>query len=81
MGLRPAVIAPRLIVSALIVAALGAAVGFAAAATTLAKASPTEPGHKTIAPKPGHTLDLDWKELLPEGERAHFTLGSTRPRT
>jgi hypothetical protein len=79
MGLRPAVITPLLIVTALTLAALGGAVGFAAAATTLAKASPNEPGRKTVAPKPGHILDLDWKELLPEGERAHFTAVAPAP--
>jgi hypothetical protein len=77
MGLRPAVIAPLLLivtaVTALTVAAWGAAAGFAAAPVTLAKASPNEPGHKTLAQKPGHVLDLDWRELLPEGERGHFT--------
>ncbi|MFL6606145.1 MAG: DUF3299 domain-containing protein [Steroidobacteraceae bacterium] len=70
MGLRPAVIAPLLIGTVLTIAG---AIGFAKATTSLAKASSNEPGHKTAAPKPGHILDLDWKELLPEGERAHFT--------
>jgi hypothetical protein len=79
MGLRPAVITPLLIVSALTVAALGAGVGFVTAATAHARASPNEPGHKTVAPKPGHILDLDWKELLPEGERAHFTAVAPAP--
>jgi hypothetical protein len=76
MGLRPAIIAPLLIVTALTVAALGASAGFAAAAATLAKVSP---GHKTVAQKPGRILDLDWKELLPEGERAHFTAVAPAP--
>jgi len=66
MGLRPAVYHPAPDSHSLTVAGLGGAVGFAAAATTLAKASPNEPGRKTVAPKPGHILDLDWKELLPE---------------
>jgi hypothetical protein len=78
MGLRPAVITPLLIVAALTVAALGAAAA-KPAATTLAKASPNEPGHKTVAQKPGRILDLDWKELLPEGERAHFTAVAPAP--
>jgi len=79
MGLRPAVITPLLIVTALTVAALGAAVGFVTAATAHAKASPSEPGHKAVASKPGRILDLDWKELLPEGERAHFTAVAPAP--
>ncbi len=33
-------------------------------ASTTAKAAPG---------KPLHVVDLDWKELLPEGERSHFT--------
>jgi hypothetical protein len=62
------------------VAALAAvAAGFAAAATAPAKTSATEPGHKSVAQKPGHILDLDWKELLPEGERAHFTSVAPAP--
>jgi hypothetical protein len=82
MGLRPAVIAPLLlarIVTALTVAALGVAAAGLPAAATLAKASPNEPGHKTVTQKPGHILDLDWKELLPEGERAHFTAVAPAP--
>jgi hypothetical protein len=82
MGLRPAVIAPLLLVTAVAAltgAALGPAAGFAAAATALAKAPPSEPGHKTVTQKPGHILDLDWKELLPEGERAHFTAVAPAP--
>jgi hypothetical protein len=79
MGLRPAVITPLLIVSALTVVALGAGVGFVTAATAHAKTSPNEPGHKAVAPKPGHILDLDWRELLPEGERAHFTAVAPAP--
>jgi uncharacterized protein len=91
MGLRPAVITPlrlRIVtavtaVTALTVVALGAAVA-KPAATTLAKASPNDPGHKTVAQKavaqkPGHLMDLDWKELLPEGERAHFTAVAPPP--
>jgi hypothetical protein len=37
------------------------------------------PGHKGGPPKPGHTLDLDWKELLPEAERSHFTAVAPAP--
>jgi hypothetical protein len=73
MGLRPAVIAVLLTVASL------AAVAAKPAATTLAKASAVEPGHKTVAQKPGHILDLDWRELLPEGERAHFTAVAPPP--
>jgi hypothetical protein len=76
MGLRPAVITPLLIVTALTIAG---AIDCGKAATALAKASSNEPGHKTVAPRPGHILDLDWKELLPEGERAHFTSVAPAP--
>jgi uncharacterized protein len=78
MGLRPAVIAPLLIVTVLATAALEVAAA-KPAATTLARTSPTEPGHRAVAQKPGHILDLDWKELLPEGERAHFTAVAPPP--
>jgi uncharacterized protein len=78
MGLRPAVIALLLIAIALTAAAWGA-VAAKPAPVTLAKASPNEPGHKTVAQKPGHVLDLDWKELLPEGERGHFTAVAPPP--
>jgi hypothetical protein len=83
MGLRPAVIAPLLLligtaVTALTVAALGAAAA-KPVAVTLAKASQNEPGHKTVAQKAGHILDLDWRELLPEGERSHFTAVAPAP--
>jgi hypothetical protein len=37
------------------------------------------PGHKAGSPKPGRILDLDWKELLPEGERSHFTAVAPPP--
>lgn len=49
------------------------------APTVLAKASPSEPGHKAVAQKPVRILDLDWKELLPEGERSHFTAVAPPP--
>jgi hypothetical protein len=89
MGLRPAVIltadtaararrwAVLLIVTVL--TAAGATLGFATAAGALARVSPGPPGHKAPAPKPGHIVDLDWKELLPEGERAHFTAIAPAP--
>jgi hypothetical protein len=49
-------------------------------ATLLAKASQAEPGRKNAALKtPPHIVDLDWKELLPEGERAHFTAVAPPP--
>jgi hypothetical protein len=51
----------------------------AAAPTVLAKASSNEPGHKAVAQKPVRILDLDWKELLPEGERSHFTAVAPPP--
>jgi hypothetical protein len=64
----------------LTVTALVAMAAKPAATTALAKnASSLEPGHKAGPPKPGHILDLDWKELLPEGERSHFTAVAPPP--
>jgi uncharacterized protein len=69
-----------MIAGLLMLAAAPAAVVAAppAPATLLAKASAMEPAHKAqrppkAPPGPVRILDLDWKELLPEGERAHFT--------
>jgi uncharacterized protein len=51
-----------------------------AGATLLAKASQSEPGRKNAALKtPPRIVELDWKELLPEGERAHFTAVAPPP--
>jgi hypothetical protein len=75
MGIRPAMFAVLLTVTALVAMAAKPA-----ATTALAKnASSLEPGHKAGPPKPGHILDLDWKELLPEGERSHFTAVAPPP--
>jgi uncharacterized protein len=64
----------------LTVTALVAMAAKPAATTAVAKsASSLEPGHKPGQPKPGHILDLDWKELLPEGERSHFTAVAPPP--
>ena len=74
MGMRPAVFAVLLGVTAL---ATGAAEP--AARSLLARASPGEPGHRAGAPRSGHILDLDWKDLLPQGERSHFTAVAPPP--
>jgi uncharacterized protein len=48
--------------------------------TWLAKADTAEPTHKSAALKsPPRIIDLDWKELLPEGERSHFTATAPPP--
>jgi hypothetical protein len=74
MGMRPAVFAVLLIATA--VAAVAAE---PAAMTLLARASAAEPGHRAAPQKSGHILDLDWKDLLPEGERSHFTAVAPPP--
>jgi hypothetical protein len=51
----------------------------AATTATAHTSSSLEPGHKAGPQKPGHILDLDWKELLPEGERSHFTAVAPPP--
>jgi len=71
MGLRPATIAALLTLTGGALATSFAAAP--AAPALLAKASTSEPGRKAQSPKPARILDLDWKELLPENERAHFT--------
>ena len=80
MGLRPAMIAALWIVasSAIPPVAVAAPPG---APTLLAKASTAEPGRKASAHKapPPRIIDLDWKELLPEGERSHFTATAPQP--
>ena len=50
-----------------------------AATTSLVKASSTEPAHKVAAPKTGHILELDWRELLPAMERSRFTAVAPPP--
>ena len=78
MGLRPATFA---VLSAL--AASGPATAIDephAAAPLLAKISASGPAHQPeVAQKPIRILDLDWKELLPESERAHFTAVAPPP--
>ncbi|MEA3180243.1 MAG: uncharacterized protein QOI59_3766 [Gammaproteobacteria bacterium] len=56
------------------------AVGTAVAHISSSLASSSlEPGHKAGPPKSGRVLDLDWKELLPEGERSRFTAVAPAP--
>jgi hypothetical protein len=51
-----------------------------AGATLLAKASATaEPGRKAAQKAQPRIVELDWKELLPEGERSHFTAVAPAP--
>ena len=78
MGLRPAMIAMlRLVAGALAPVAVVAA---PPGGTLLAKVSQSEPGHKNAAINaPPRIVELDWKELLPEGERAHFTAVAPPP--
>jgi uncharacterized protein len=64
MALRPAVITALLMVSAALTA-----VAAKPAATTVG----------TKAARSNRILDLDWKELLPEAERAHFTATAPPP--
>src|SRR5262245_4107331 len=73
MGLRPAMIAVLLTVAA------AAAAAPPVATPLLAKASASEPAHKTVAQKPARIVDLDWKQLLPENERSHFTAVAPPP--
>ena len=52
--------------------------------STVAVASPTplrmpKPFPVRATVKTGHTLELDWRELLPEGERAHFSPTAPAP--
>jgi hypothetical protein len=68
MALRSALFAALLVEAALF------AVPAKPAATTV-----SPPAVAKTARKPGQVLDLDWKELLPEGERAHFTAVAPPP--
>jgi len=45
----------------------------------LAKASSSDPGRKAVVQKPARIVDLDWKQLLPEAERGHFTAVAPPP--
>jgi uncharacterized protein len=79
MGLRPAMIAMLWLVAGA-AAPMAAVAAPPAGATLLAKASQSEPGHKNAALRtPPRIVELDWKELLPEGERAHFTAVAPPP--
>jgi uncharacterized protein len=72
MGLRPAMIAALLVVAS--GATPPAAVATPAGTRLLAKASTAEPARKAAPQKgPPRIIELDWKELLPQGERSHFT--------
>ncbi len=55
-------------------AVFGLLLTLAALAAVAAKPAPPAP-----AKKPVRILDLDWKELLPEAERAHFTATAPPP--
>ena len=72
-------------ITALLVVASGAIPAAAVAAppagaTLLAKASMTEPARKASPQKgPPRVIELDWKELLPQGERSHFTAVAPPP--
>jgi uncharacterized protein len=66
-------------IAVLLTVAAAAAAAPPAATPLLAKASASEPGHKTVAQKPARILDLDWKQLLPENERSHFTAVAPPP--
>jgi uncharacterized protein len=77
MGLRPAI---AMFATLLIGAALTAVAAKPAATTAVPQAVPAgSSGHKLPAQKSGRIVDLDWKELLPEGERAHFTATAPSP--
>jgi hypothetical protein len=52
---------------------------FALLLTVVAVAIAAKPAPPPPAKKPIRILDLDWKELLPEGERAHFTATAPPP--
>jgi uncharacterized protein len=80
MGMRPAMFAVVLTVTALVTAAKPAAMNAIGNKSSSSLASSSlAPGHKAGPPKPGRILDLDWKELLPEGERSHFTAVAPPP--
>ena len=75
MKMRPAVFAVLLIV-----AAVAAPAAKPASATAVARnSSSLASGHKALPSKAGRIIDLDWKELLPEGERSHFTAVAPAP--
>jgi uncharacterized protein len=79
MGMRPAMFAVVLTTALVAVAAKPAATNAVANKSSPLTSSSLGPGHKAGPPKPGRILDLDWKELLPEGERSHFTAVAPPP--
>jgi uncharacterized protein len=79
MGMRPAMFAVLLSVTALVAMAAKPAATTAVGTAVAKTSSSLEPGHKAGPPKSGRVLDLDWKELLPEGERSHFTAVAPAP--
>jgi hypothetical protein len=78
MGLRPALFAALLTVAALV--AIAATPAASTPAPALApKAAPGKLDPKLAAAKAGRVIELDWRELLPEKERAHFTAVAPPP--
>src|SRR5512143_4120781 len=69
MKMRPAVSAVLLTITALVTMAAKPA------STTVS----LEAGHKGAPARQGRVIDLDWRELLPEGERSHFTATAPAP--
>ena len=51
----------------------------AAATAVTRNSSSLVTGHKALPAKAGRVIDLDWKELLPENERSHFTAVAPAP--
>jgi uncharacterized protein len=71
MGLRPALFAALLTIAALAIAAAMPAASVAAPVGAV-KPGAGKADTRMAAAKAGRVIDLDWKELLPEKERAHF---------
>ena len=75
MALRPVLFA----IAAIAALPAGAATPAPAPAPTAAsKALPARPAARPVA-KSARVLELDWKELLPEAERSHFTAVAPAP--
>src|SRR3569833_839956 len=80
MKMRPAVSAVLLTIIALVtMAAKPASTTAIAHVSYTSSSSSLEPGHKGAPPRQARVIDLDWKELLPEGERSHFTATAPAP--
>ena len=84
MGMRPAIFGVLLIGAtyashALVAMAVKPAATAAVRTSSSLPSSSSGAGHKAGPPKPGRIVDLDWKELLPEGERSHFTAVAPPP--